>query len=120
MKNLISDSPTLPTQSMGCTLDHQYIIIDVTPAIILIMEGDTTPDTIAFFQEFMKMPNYSTRDMAIHSTAYLAEAFLKPGPESPFQMGDAQFKAIGEISQIFDAETKIPNRDSPPPPPQIY
>ena len=39
MKNLISDSPTLPTQSMDVTLDHQYIIIDVKPDITLILEG---------------------------------------------------------------------------------
>ena len=38
-KNLISDSPTLPPQLMDGTLDQQYIIIDVTPAITLILEG---------------------------------------------------------------------------------
>ena len=39
MKNFIGDSPTLPTQSMDGNLDQQYIIIDVTPAITLILEG---------------------------------------------------------------------------------
>ena len=29
----------LPTQSMDGTLDQQYIIIDVKPAITLILEG---------------------------------------------------------------------------------
>ena len=38
-ENLINDSPTLPTQSMDGNLDQQFIIIDVTPAITLIMEG---------------------------------------------------------------------------------
>ena len=38
-ENLISNSPTLPTQSMDCTLEQQYIIIDVTPDITLILEG---------------------------------------------------------------------------------
>ena len=32
-------------------------------------------------------------------------------------MGDAQIKAIRELSQIFDAETKIPNRYALPNPP---
>ena len=32
-------------------------------------------------------------------------------------MGGAQLKAIRELCQIFDAETKIPNRDALPTPP---
>ena len=32
-------------------------------------------------------------------------------------MGDAQLKAIRELAKIFDAETKIPNRDALPTPP---
>ena len=39
MKNLISNSPTLPTQLVDGTLDQQYIVIDVTPDITLILEG---------------------------------------------------------------------------------
>ena len=65
----------------------------------------------------MKIPNYSTRDMAIHAAADLSKSFQTPRPESPFQLGDTQLKAIRELSQIFDAETKIPNRDALPPPP---
>ena len=38
-KNLISDSPTIPTQSMDGTSDQQYNIKDVTTAITLILEG---------------------------------------------------------------------------------
>ena len=60
------------------------------------------------------MPNYSTRDMAIHAAADLAKALQKPMPESPFQVEDDQLKAIRELSQIFDAEIKIPNRDALP------
>ena len=56
--------------------------------------GDTTPYTIAFFPELMKMPNYSTRDMAIQAAADLVKAMQTPRPESPFQVGDAQLKAI--------------------------
>ena len=51
--------------------------------------GETTPDTIAFFPAFMKMPNYITRDMSIHAAADLAKALQTPRPESPFQVGDA-------------------------------
>ena len=32
-------------------------------------------------------------------------------------MGDAQLKSIRQLSQIFDAETKISNRDALPTPP---
>ena len=78
--------------------------------------GETKPDKIDFFPEFMKMPNYSTRDMAINAAADIAKALQKPRPESTFQVGDSQLKAIRELSQIFDAETKIPNRDALPPP----
>ena len=46
--------------------------------------GETTPDTIAFFPAFMKIPNYSTRDMAIHAATDLAKSLQTPRPESPF------------------------------------
>ena len=36
--------------------------------------GETTPDTIDLFPKFMEMPNYSTRDMAIHAAADLEKA----------------------------------------------
>ena len=65
----------------------------------------------------MKIPNYSTIDMVIHAAVYLVKALHTPRPESPFQVGDAQLKAIRGLSQIFDAETKIPNRDALPTPP---
>ena len=55
--------------------------------------------------------------MAIHAAAHLAKALQTPRPESHFQVGDAQLKAIRELSQIFDAETKIPNRYAFHPPP---
>ena len=58
----------------------------------------------------MKMLNYGTRDMAIYAAADLAKALQTPRPESPFQVGDAQLKVIRELAQIFDADTKIPNR----------
>ena len=32
-------------------------------------------------------------------------------------LGEAQLKEIRELSRIFDAETKIPNRDALPTPP---
>ena len=67
----------------------------------------------------MKIPNYSTRYMAIHAAAYLAKALQTPRPESPFQVGDAQLKSIRELFHIFDAETKIPNRDALPTPPDL-
>ena len=54
--------------------------------------------------------------MAIHAASDLAKLLQTPRPESPFQVGYAQLKAIRELSQIFDAETKIPNRDTLPPP----
>ena len=56
--------------------------------------GGNIPDKIAFSPEFMKMPNYSTRDIAIHDAADLAKALQTPRPESPFQVGNAQLKAI--------------------------
>ena len=81
--------------------------------------GETTPYTIDFFPAFMKMPNYSTRDMAIHADTDLAKSLQIPRPESPFQVGDAQLKVIREFYHIFDAETKIPNRDSLSPPSRL-
>ena len=79
--------------------------------------GVNTPDTIAFFPAFMKIPNCSTRDMAIHDAADLEKALQTLRPESTFQVGDAQLKVIRGLSHVFDAETKIPNRDALPPPP---
>ena len=65
----------------------------------------------------MKNPNYSTRDMAIHAAADPSKALQTPRTESTFQAGDAQLKAIREVANIFDAETKIPNRYALTPPP---
>ena len=73
-------------------------------------------DTIAFFLAFMKMTNYSTRDMAIYSTADLAKDLQIPSPESPFQVGDAQLKAIRELSQIFMQRLKYQTGMHCPPP----
>ena len=53
---------------------------------------ETIPDTIAFFPEFMKIPNYITRDMAIHAAADIEKALQKPRPDTPFQGGDTQLK----------------------------
>ena len=47
--------------------------------------------------------------MAIHAAAYLGKILQTLRQESPFPVGDAQLKAIRELSHIFDAETKIPN-----------
>ena len=63
------------------------------------------------------MTNYSTRNIAIHAASDLAKALQTPRPESPFQVGYSQLKAIRELSHIFYAETKIPNRDALPTPP---
>ena len=60
----------------------------------------------------MKMTNYSTIDMVTHAAVDLENALQTPRPESPFQVGDSQLKAIRELSPIFDAETKIPNMDA--------
>ena len=65
------------------------------------------------------MPNYSTRDMATHAAAYIAKALQTPRPESPFQVVDDQLKEIRELSQTFDAETKIPKRYALPTPPDL-
>ena len=65
----------------------------------------------------MKIPNNSTRDMAIHVAVDLAKALQTPSPELPFQVGDAQIKSIRGLSHIFDAETKLPNRGALPTPP---
>ena len=65
----------------------------------------------------MKMPSYSSRDMAIRADAYLAKVLQTPTPESPFQVGDSQLKAIRELAKIFDADTKIPNKDALTTPP---
>ena len=60
------------------------------------------------------MPNYISRYMAIHAAADLSKALQTPSTESPFQVGGAQIKSIRELYNIFDAETKIPNRDALP------
>ena len=51
--------------------------------------GETTPYTIAFFQAFMKMPNYSTRDMDIHDAEDIAKSLKTTRPELHFQVGGA-------------------------------
>ena len=55
---------------------------------------ENTPDTIAFFPAFMKMPNFSSRYMDINSSVYLEKALQTPHLESTFKVGDSQLKAI--------------------------
>ena len=78
--------------------------------------GETTSYTIAFFPTFIKMPNYSSRYMEIHSAADLAKALQTPRPESTFQVGNPQLKSIRELYDILDAMNKIPNKDAMPTP----
>ena len=54
--------------------------------------------------------------MAIHAAADLAKALQTSRPESPFQVGGDQLKAIRKLSHIFDADTKIQYRDALSPP----
>ena len=65
---------------------------------------------------FMKIPNYSLKNMAIHTDADLKKNLQTPRPESPFQLRDTKLKTIRELSQICDADTKISNRDTLPTP----
>ena len=60
----------------------------------------------------MKIPNYSEGDTEIYDAADLAKALQTPRPESPFQVGDSQLIAIRESTKIYDADTKIPDRDA--------
>ena len=55
--------------------------------------------------------------MATHAAADMAKSLKTPRLESPFQVGDSQLKVIRESANIFDAETKIPNRDALTTPP---
>ena len=54
--------------------------------------------------------------MAIHADADLEKALQTPRLESTFQSGDSQLKSIRELANIFDADTKIPNRGALPTP----
>ena len=76
----------------------------------MTLGGDTTPDTIDLFPEFMKITSYSSIDMAIHADVDLEKALQTPRPESPFRVGDSQLKVIRELAKIFDAGAIIPNR----------
>ena len=49
----------------------------------------------------MKMTNYSSIDMAIHDSVDLVKALQAHKPESTFQAGDSQLKAIRELSKIL-------------------
>ena len=78
--------------------------------------GETTLDTTLFFMGFIKIPNYSSRDMAIHNDADLSKALQTLSIEPLFQVGYCQLKAIRELKNIFDAENKTPNRYTLPTP----
>ena len=47
--------------------------------------GETTPYTIDFFLKFNKIPNYSSRDIAIYAAADIAKYLQTPKIESNFQ-----------------------------------
>ena len=64
----------------------------------------------------MKTPNYSSRDMAIHASVDLEKALQTPRTESTFKVGDSQLKKVRELANMFDADTKISNRDALPTP----
>ena len=80
---------------------------------------ETTPDTIDLVLEFMKMSNYSSRNMAIYAAADLEKALQTPRPESTFQVGDAQNKATRELSKIFDVGTKNTKQGCTAHPPRL-
>ena len=48
--------------------------------------------------------------MAIRVSIDLAKALKTPRPESPFQVGDYQLKAIRVLAKIIDEKIQIPNR----------
>ena len=60
------------------------------------------------------MPNFSSRDMAIHVAVDLEKALQTPQPESTFRVGGSQLKSIRELAKLFDATIKLPNRDALP------
>ena len=78
---------------MDDNLDQQSILIDATPDITLILKGGNTPDKIDFLPKFMEIPNYSSRDMAVHTAADLEKSLQTLRPETPFQVGDSQLKS---------------------------
>ena len=63
------------------------------------------------------MLNQISREMTINAAADIAKVLQTTRPESHFKLGDYQLKAIRELSNIFDAETIIPNRDALTTPP---
>ena len=65
----------------------------------------------------MKTPNFISWNMAIHAATHLEKSMQTPSQESPFQVGDSQLKSIRELYEIFDGETKIPNKYTLPTPP---
>ena len=64
----------------------------------------------------MKIPNYSSKYMAIYASADMEKSFQTTRPESPFQMGYSQLKSIRDLANCFYVEDKIPNRDALPTP----
>ena len=51
----------------------------------------------------MKIPNFSSIDMAIHDAADMEKSFQTPRPESPLQVGESQIKATRELDKNIDA-----------------
>ena len=67
----------------------------------------------------MRIPNFSYRDMAIHSAVDLEKSFQTLCSEARFQVEDCQLKAIRELAKHFDARIQLPNRDVIPTPPAL-
>ena len=51
----------------------------------------------------MKIHNFIFRDMDIHAAIDLAKVLQTTFPESYFQVGGSQLKAIKELAKTFDA-----------------
>ena len=82
----IHKKPHKPLTYAPHSVDEWYLVPEVQKYICYICYnidsgGETTPDAIAFLPEFMKIPNYSPIDMAIHPAANLEKALQTPRPE---------------------------------------
>ena len=58
----------------------------------------------------MKIPNHSSRDIAIRAAKNMRKSLQTHRTESPFQVGIPQLKAIRVLANILYAKTQIPNR----------
>jgi uncharacterized Zn-finger protein len=97
---------------LGPALDHSKCYQDN----IKKTKGTRIVDTVDLFPSNTKMPQTSSKDLAIIASLELSNAIQNPAPADPCsKIGAAQFQALRQLSEIFSVDLPSTTTHHAPP-----